>query len=232
VRIILDLAPDRGEQHALRPPASSGELLAEGDSYLFGRGESLQDLTEAVRCYRLAVTRGSIIALERLGAIYLNVRGDSRAGRRRALRLLKDGAKCGNYYCYVEMAQLYTEEGNRANFAKAWALFFDSRRRAPLDEAEQGENRYGTALRRYIAQCFDLQLAPGHRDELRAGAEVVIHALVTTLDEVRDAPELRHSLASVLRWCYETLLPAPMLLGLPRETTRWIGSWLKRRRAA
>jgi len=230
VRITLELAASSGDGPKLRPPASVEQLLAEADAFLYGDGESMQDVGEAVRLYRLAATRGSLLATEQLGAICLNMRGNSRAGRRRALQFLKDGAKRGNYYCYVEMAQLFTEEQNRANFGKAWDLFFATRRTAKNDEAEHGENRYGTALRRYISQCFDLNLEPAHRDELRSGAESMIHALVTTLDQVRDAPELRQSLAYVLRWCYQNLLPDPLIMGLPTTTPRWIGSWLIRGR--
>jgi T5orf172 domain len=48
---------------------SATDLFAEGDRHLHGTIDTLQDGAEAVRFYHRAATRGSIMAMERLGCI-------------------------------------------------------------------------------------------------------------------------------------------------------------------
>jgi hypothetical protein len=207
VRLVLEVAATAGVGPACRPVQSAADLLAEGERHLYGTGEALQDLVEAVRCYRLAAVRGSLVAHERLGAIYLQISSRSRADRRRAMRHLKDGARAGNYFCYCEMAQLFAQEGHVENFGKAWDLFFDRRANAFLADVENRPNRYSEVLCTYIATCLDLELPPQHIADLGAAAEVLMQSMVDALDLVRDAPEARRRLATALRWSYENLLP-------------------------
>jgi hypothetical protein len=222
VRVVLDAATGvpvpTGPQR--NPTASATDLLAEGDRYLYGTADTLQDASEAVRYYRLAVTRGSIVAMERLGNILAHAGVRRRDNRRRAIRYLKDGAKRGNYYCYTELAALYAAEGNVKNFTIAWNLFFSCRLAKPALEVEAGAYRYAMALRDYIATALDLGLAPNHLPELRAAGEEILQCLLTTLDEVRDMPEQRIRLASVLRWTYTHLVPSPLVT--PRGHRNWV----------
>jgi hypothetical protein len=209
VRVVLQVASVAGDGPEMPPAPSAEALLAQGDTHLFGAGENLQDLAEACRCYRLAATRGSLIALERLGAIYAQIKPRGRTGRRRALRQLKDGAQRGNYYCFIEMAALYAAEGHVQNCAKAWDFFFSRRADSFRADVEGGPDRYVLALRRYIQSCLDHGLAPGHLDALRSEADAIIRSLVAAIDESRNAPETRHLLTVTLRWAYETLTDAP-----------------------
>jgi hypothetical protein len=215
VRVVLQMAASSGDGPEVAPLASAETLLAQGERHLFGDGDTLQDLAEACRCYRLAATRGSLIALERLGAIYAQVKGRGRTGRRRALRQLKDGAARGNYYCYVEMATLYTGEKHAANAAKSWNLFFARRADSFRADVEIGQDRYVLALRRYIQSCLDSGVLPGHIDVLKPEAEALIRSILASIDHVRDAPERRERLAAALRWSYEALtdMPPPPDLG-------------------
>ena len=224
VRVVLQIAAQNDAGLAYVPAPSAADLLAEGDRHLFGKGETLQDVTEALRCYRLAARRGSVVALERLGAVYAQLRGKSRADRRRAMRYLKEGARRGNYYCYCELARIYEADGHVANFGKAWDLFFAHRQNAPCAEAELPANRYVNALRLYVAGCLAMGLQPAHLSELRSVAEPLVHALGTALDQVRDAPEARHRLAAALRWAYENLLPPP-IEPAPRPVRHWLPAW-------
>jgi hypothetical protein len=207
VRVVLactspaDPAPDSRSQHA------AADLLAEGDRHLFGRGETLQDLAEAVRYYRLARKRGSLVAMERLGVIYMLIHTKGDAARRRALGVLKEGAGRGNYFCYCEMASLFARAGHVRNFAKAWDLFFTSRRRAICPEVECDGERYPRALRAYIAMCLDLSIAPAHLAELRAATDALVAGLLAAIDAASDMPEQRFRMVVILRGIYDNLLP-------------------------
>jgi hypothetical protein len=209
VRVVLQVAALSGDGPDMPPAPSAEKLLTQGDTHLFGAGENLQDMSEACRCYRLAATRGSLIALERLGAIYAQSKGRSRTGRRRALRVLKDGAQRGNYYCYVEMAALYAAEGHAQNCAKAWNLFFSRRADSFRPDVEGGSDRYVLALRRYIQTCLDRGALPGHIDILKQEADAIIQSLIAAIDAAQAAPRTRELLSATLRWAYETLTDAP-----------------------
>jgi len=211
VRVILDTADTRQPPPCQRPDLSAERLLAAGDTALYGRGDSLQDTGEAARCYKLAAARGSLIAFERLGRIYMQnyLEARDRAGRRRTLSVLKEGAKRGNYYCYCEMATLFAAERHLANFAKSWSLFFARRADSTRDELEADSARYPAACCVYIAELMDLRLQPSHLAELRAQVEAILSALLAELDLVRDNPAARQRLTSVMRWAYEELLDPP-----------------------
>jgi hypothetical protein len=230
VRLVLDVAALSGEAPELTPSPNAAAWLEKGDDALFGRGETLQDMTEALRCYRLAVTRGSLVALERLGAIYAQLPGKGRTGRRRAVRYLRDGAKRGNYYCYTELARAYAAERHAANFTKVWKSFFQQRETQYRPEVEIDEARYIAALRIYLCGCIDLDLEPVHMAELKAAAVPLLQTLLVALDKLHDAPEARMRLVGALRWTYENLLPPPPYRKLPQ---RWrMPAWVARALAA
>jgi len=224
VRVILEAAGTAKAAPAQRK-ASAERLLAEAEESLFGLGETLRDLAEAERLYRLAAARGSLIALERLGAIY-NETDSSRTGRRRAMRALKDGAARGNYYCYCEMARLFAREREMENFAKAWFLFFARRAAAMLPEVETGDTRYITALRSYIDLCLEIGIEPQHLSELRNFADALMDNLVERLARPRGTPDERRRFAAALRWSYQKLPPPnhpPLMLRRPQT---WLPGWI------
>lgn len=223
IHVVLHAAAMAGDAPPTPALPSAEALLAQGDRHLFGDAETLQDPAEARNCYRLAAARGSLIAVERLGALYAAVRGKSRAGKRRALKQLKAGAARGNYYCYVELATLFASDGHLPNMLKAWDLFFARRADSFLADVEGSETRYVLALRRYMFLCLEHGLVPAHLDELRAQAEPMIRSLLMSLDEVRDAPELRQRLSMALRWANETLMPRRPALAPPARQQGWRG---------
>jgi hypothetical protein len=229
VRLVLDVAATPGVSRARHSAKTAPELLAEGERHHHGARETLQDLGEALRCYRIAAARGALVAHERLGAIYLHIGSPSQADRGRALRHLKDGVRRGNYFCYCEMAHMFLQDGHLENFGKAWEFFFDRRANAFLAEVEEGHDRYPAALRRYIVACLELDLPPRHLPELKAAVDALMHNLVDALDTVRDAPEARQRLATALRWSYENLLPElrsqPSVSRQVRFTWPWRKGW-------
>ena len=209
IRVVLEAGDIAGRSVAACGDASGEALLCAGDDAFFGRGEAMQDEGEALRLYRLAAARGSLIAFERLGDIYwrLYVKQRDRVGRRRLMAALKEGARRGNYYCFTEMATAFAAEEHTENFTKAWALFFQRRQEMRLGVLEADDSRFITACCRYIAMCLELGLRPAHRDEMGVVAERLIAALLKELDEVRDNDFGRRRVTSVLRWTCQSLLP-------------------------
>ena len=202
IRIILRTPGALDALPGTPPGAGATELVDEGDRFLHGSGEAMQDLTEALRCYRLAARRGSAIACERLGMLHAELERTP-AGRKRALRWLKEGVRRGNYYCYRVMADLFALDLHLENTRKAWQLFFARRE---LDEDSEIE-RFLEAGCRYIAHCVSLGLQPDHVGALKPHAEALTQRIVASLDRVRDAPEERLLLAQMVRWANAYLMP-------------------------
>jgi hypothetical protein len=207
IQVVMQVAASCGEGPPPTPSPSAARWLARGDAHLFGEGDSLQDLAEANRCYRLAAARGSLMALERIGAVWSHIKKKGRNGRRQALAVLQDGARRGNYYCYIEMATLYGIEHHARNQAKSWNLFFARRADSFLQDVEICPDRYILALRRYMLACLEHGMALKHLAHLRAEAPAIIQSLRRSIDEVRDSPGARTRLALVLRWARDNLIP-------------------------
>jgi hypothetical protein len=197
IRVIIEMTVGSGAVDTQRPDPSAERLCHAGDNAMYGRGETLQDTGEALRCYKLAASRGSLVAYERMGRIYVSLyqKTRNRAGRRRALNVLKEGVRRGNYYCYCEMATLFSIECHVANFIKSW------------EEIEADPGHFVVACSRYIAMMLDLGRTPGHLAELTANGEAIVTALLTELDAVRDHPPSRQRVATVMRWAWEAFRP-------------------------
>jgi len=202
---IIDVVLQAGEalggpkppDKALRRAENAAALLAAGDRALHGTGDTLQDTGEALRCYKLAIARGSAEACERLGSVFVQLYATSRTSvvRKRALTALKEGARRGNLFCYPALAELFALDNHRDNFQKAWRLFFTL---APAGGAAMAQ-----ACCRYIAQCQTLSAEPAHHAELLAASDAILAHLLARL------PAERPNLAGVLRWVYAELLPQP-----------------------
>jgi hypothetical protein len=222
VDVMLHYAQDTGDYITRALGQSGPELLVQADRYLHGDADTLQDLDEAVRFYQMAARRGSILAYERLGALYAHVRAGQRGSRSRAMGMLREGIKRGNYYCHCEMAAIAAAEGHTANFMKAWDHFFLQRRAAPLAEAEGEPDRYVLALQRYVITCFTLGITPGHVAELKASAEPLVQCLSRTHRTIHPKLGARRNLVVPLRWAYRTLLDRPC----PADRSRSLWAWL------
>ncbi len=211
IRVVLKVAADKHVGPDLPPAGRSAlELLAEGDRHLFGEGDTFEDPAEACRFYKLAASRGSVVAPERLGAVYRQRGGRSTTERHRAMRYFREGARRGNYYCYVEMAMVFAADPHKGNFVKSWARFFAVRATNPCEEAEAGEFRYVSALQRYVSGCIDLAVPPAHVAELAAASAPLIDHLLAALKTSQDR-EQKARLAGALRWIYQTVCPPVQL---------------------
>lgn len=229
IRVVLDVAAGMldAAAGAPSPPASGAPvltahaLLAEGERHLFGTGAHFQDVADAAHYYRLAAAHGSLVALERLGAIYAQCGTKRRPDRRRAMRYLKDGARRGNYYCYCEMAMQFAREGHVANFHKAWAHFFAARAASFNAEAEAGEYRYPRALWHYVLACHDQRLCPGHLPALREAAPALIRVGEESARNVATIAD-RRRLAVAQRWVQQTLVTPPARKPIARAWIDWL----------
>jgi hypothetical protein len=230
VRVVLEAGAQLGDtqdQPQAGSEANCAAMLEAGDRALFGRGDAMQDTGEAARCYKLAAALGSAVACERLGGIYLRlyVKQRDRAGRRRAMAPLQEGARRGNAYCYVDMSELFAMEGHRDNFVKSWQLFFSQVR---LD-GEGGADlaRFAEACGRYIGLCFDLVMEPGYLPVLRSASDAILSCVLAEVERHRTNDARRGQAARKLRWVYEVLLGDSPVQGAPaqavRPTRRW---WL------
>lgn len=232
VRIIIDLVPGCNDVETTPSDPSAERLCQAGDNALYGLGECLQDTGEALRCYKRAALHGSLVAYERIGHIYVSLyeKTRNRAGRRRAMNVLKEGVRRGNYYCYCEMSRLFAVEHHLANFGKSWDLFFARRADAPCPEIEASATSFAMVCARYIAMALDLGQNPGHLDELTAYGDAILAALLAELDQVREHPASRQRVAMVMRWAYEKLLPAEIVP--VRKRRRLIPRWSTERNIA
>jgi len=206
IRVILEVSEREGPHPLIGQTPCADRLRIAGDNALFGQSNTLQDTGDALRLYKLAAARGSLIAFERIGRIYnaLYLTSLDRPRRRRAVNALKEGARRGNYYCFCELAVLFTADRHIGNFIKSWDLFFEHRALAPVLELESDPGRYASACGRYIAQALDLGMQPAHRRELDDVAEEIVSALLTQLEAARGNPAARLSVTTALRWAYES----------------------------
>ncbi len=190
-------------------------LLAQAEASCHGLGDTLQDKTEASRLYRAAAAAGSLVAVERLAMLLAECHLDPKAGRRRAMRLLKFGAHAGNYFCLASMAALFARDPHVPNFIKAWDQFFRDRAVSRCEEAEAEPGRFLAACRSYITLCLQIGIEPQHAAAMQDEAQAIQLSLLEALKTARQPgdpadidPEARHLLARALRWSYETLRPA------------------------
>ena len=196
VRLLLRAGEAGGEMPASpRAPLAAEALIEAGDRALFGSGNTLQDAGEAARYYKLAAARGAAEAYERLGSTYVQLftKHRDRVSRRRAVSTLKEGVRRGDPYCYCVLARVFALEGHLGNVAKAWTLFFEA-------GADPTCLRFARAACRYVGQCLELGMAPGHLPLLLQAGDAMLQVLLNELDQVRDDPAERRRIASCLRW--------------------------------
>ena len=228
IRVVLDANPPEAAPPRATQPEALESLLAAGERALHGLGDALQDTGEAVRCFRQAASRGSPLALERLGGIYTALFASrmNRANRRRAMAPLKEGARRGNAYCYCEMSAVFAAEGHLDNFHKAWTLFF-AKCEAPAPGSADAA-RFVTACCRYIGMCLELRQPPAHLTELRGMAQPIMACLIADTDRLRAKPLRRRHAADALRWAYDTLVPETVLLArahpIRARWRRWVAA--------
>jgi len=142
---------DPNEDLNLPPSHPWDDLLEEADNYYYGLGDTIRDNAEAIILYKQAAKLGSLVAYQRLGAIYHYQ--DDYEDYNLALKFYKEGAKRGNYYCYAEMAFLFRHTGQIENMTKCLRNFFKERRKKIIQEVEEFDDSFATecaSILRYL----------------------------------------------------------------------------------
>jgi hypothetical protein len=231
IKVVIEVAEQIGPAAPTGPNPCAERLRLAAEGALFGEGDILQDTGEALRLYKLASARGSLLAFERMGQIYtaLYLAKPDRPRRRRSMMALKEGARRGNYYCYCEMAVIFAADHHIANFVKAWNLFFTQRISSFVQELELDPGRHGAACGRYIGQALELGLKPAHFTELSGAADTIIANLLADLQAVRTDQAARQPLTTALRWAYENLQAPPVPIATFQPANRSMSpNWVRR----
>ena len=132
------------------------DLMNEADALYNGDGDTIQDVDEAIRVYKLAVRMGAPEACRSLGSIYFFV-SDIGGDRREALEWFKEGAKRGAFDCYIWMARIFCEEKHFVNALKAFRKFFEERAEW-LTKHPSGDVLYAWDIEQYIHLCLEHRL--------------------------------------------------------------------------
>jgi hypothetical protein len=175
------------------------------DSY-FGRNNSLQDRAEAMKLYLDAVRLGCPLAYERIGKMYrygITVPiSDSRA-----LDWYKRGARAGNYLCYLQMAELFLENGHLDNHRKCFKLYMQSRREIE-NWVVESDQPIADALAEYVVSCLRSGTAPFDDSvlDLKPYREQIVSSLNQTLELYRERPVNDPRKASRIRQWYLSAL--------------------------
>lgn len=133
-------------------------IWEEAENYYYGRGDCIQHFGEALRLYREAAKLGCLMAYLRIGSMYEDAKGVTQSNQK-ALDYFKEGARKGNYYCYLAMAELFIEAGHEDNHAKCMRLFFNDRKEHPNQQIEE-ELPFRQACSGYIIHCVIRRIFP------------------------------------------------------------------------
>lgn len=158
-------------------------LMAEANALQYGRGDSIQDIEEAIELYEMAARMGSSEACLCLGDIYLigfHIREDTRL----ALNWFKEGAKLGGFENHICMAKVYCEDGHRENALKCLRNFFTGieewREQNPQKDYEIEFERL---LEQYIHCCLDNDLPIEFSKFIRRSAITILERVVPRLSD-------------------------------------------------
>ncbi|MFL6282881.1 MAG: GIY-YIG nuclease family protein [Pyrinomonadaceae bacterium] len=100
-----------------------GDIVDDAKAYLYGLGETLIDVKQALKLFRQAATIGSPEAHIMLAKLHLDGTGCERSVDK-ALDYLKGAVGLKYLAAYAPMAKLYFETGQYGNAGKCWKKYF------------------------------------------------------------------------------------------------------------
>lgn len=106
------------------------DLLNEAENYYHGHDKHLQDFSESLKLYKGAAKLGCIVAYRFIAHQYDSGEGVPK-DKQKAFDFLKEGARKGDYFCFLEMARIFSGENNFNNFKKCVKKFFEARELKP-----------------------------------------------------------------------------------------------------
>ncbi len=122
------------------------------ENYYYGYGDNIQDYTEAMKLYREAAKLGCLMAYRKIGNMFNHGNGVQESSLK-ALDYYKEGARKGDYYCYLEMGKLFLFNHQQDNYIKCIRLFFRNRNERVNTVIEQYDT-YHQICSNYIMYCF------------------------------------------------------------------------------
>jgi hypothetical protein len=151
------------------------EIWKEADAAYYGLGDTIKDYDEAMKLYIQCARLGCPYAYRRIGEMYSLGEGVKESNSK-ALEFFKKGARQGDYYCYVAMAEhLFQYEEQPDNYLKAMKLFFKTRNESINKVVEKrAEEEY---------ESVELQMI-GFITYLRKDRKVPVTVLSETLEEI------------------------------------------------
>lgn len=133
-------------------------VWATAENYYFGHNEYIQDYTEAMKLYREAVKLGCLMAYLQIARMFLYGQGVPESSQK-ALDYFKEGARKGNYYCYLEMGKIFLEQNQQDNYSKCMRLFFKKRNEQVNTVIERYAN-FPQECTSYIIHCLFYKTYP------------------------------------------------------------------------
>lgn len=128
------------------------------ENYYLGLGDCIQDYAEAMKLYREAAKLGCLMAYLRIGEMFSS--GDGIAeSKEKAIDYFREGARKGNYHCYLAMAMIFIDNGHEDNYKKCMMLFFKNRKDL-MNAMLETYQPFHVACSKYILHCCALKTSP------------------------------------------------------------------------
>ncbi len=175
-------------------PSSWADLMAEADALYEGDGDNLQDVSEAIRVYKLAAKMGSPEACRSLGSIYF-FGAEVHEDHREALEWFKEGAKRGGFDCYLWMARIFCRQQHFENALKSFRKFFDERARW-LSSCPSGNDSHTWEIEQYLHMCLDYRLPIEFPEPVDKARDRILSRVVPRLTD-QLSPQEREELTRV-----------------------------------
>lgn len=177
------------------------------ENYYHGRDNYIQDYTEAMKLYREAAKLGCLMAYIQIGDMFQHGHGVPKSDQK-ALEYYKEGARKGNYYCYLEMATLFFFNKHHENYVKCLRLFFRNRNEK-VNTVIENELSFPRACTRYIMYCFILKIDP--LEEIYKEMAVVKNEIIEQMNvmvkycEEKSNDKDKEDYQAAIRWVYQNL---------------------------
>ena len=189
-----------------RPSLSAGEiyessvdepwadLMAEADALSEGLDDTIQDVEEAVRVYKLAARLGAPEACRRLGEIFAYGAGVGE-DEHEAFKWFREGAKRGDFVCHFWMARMFCRQQSLDSAVKSLRLFF----KQYGDEIQSSPERSAANaywIEAYVHLCLDNRLPIEFPQYIADAREAILSRVLPRLTD-RLTPAERQELTRV-----------------------------------
>ena len=154
---------------------SAADALRDGDD------DTIQDINESIRSYKVAAKMGAPEACRSLGEIYF-FGTEVREDHREALEWFKEGTKRGGFDCYLWMARIFCRQQRFDNARKAFRKFFEERA-LWLSRYPSGSDADTWSIEQYLHMCLDYRIPidfPGPAGKAR---EIILSRVIPRLTD-------------------------------------------------